>query len=473
MWLPRRNTTEPTLVAPLLISYFLLIRKASAAPALPWIKMGAVYAVSAFADSTDQVTVIMNTPRGFSAAYDCHFRSRRNSTFVSATPLAIVARIGNNEPFLSFEASVGVCILQNRTRGAIHLTLAPHGENLALEGPWIRVSFSGSHPAERLAVCTSPIHTDAYAASYVQWMELQRLVGVSQVFTYAFNPGPLLEPLMRHYEQQGFLRNFEWIIPRSILKNKEQQCLLPFFHPSRARDKYDSPPCTYHQDNYDTPWWGQNLALNDCLYRARGRYRFVAIIDTDEFILPRLHLSIPDLLSSIPPHAEYRIDSWKVCYHQDTGGYAHSLWPMALETHETLGKSIVDPSRVLAAGVHFSTALRAGETSTRVSEQLAFKLHDRCHDIHIQHTFATKLLPRLALLLKGIVPAALEATCNGGAVMTSPHPLGPWKEALQAVVNVTFLDLLKAGSLLVWTTANETMLNVYGGSRIPWVPWSP
>lgn len=116
---------------------------------------------------------------------------------------------------------------------------------------------------------------------------MQRLLGVAQVALYAFNPGPLLQPLLEWYQAQGFFQLLEWIIPASILKDQSQPCALPWFHASTARQRFGAPPCTYHQDNYQIGWWGQTLAVQDCTYRAMAAgHRWVAVMDLDEFVLP-------------------------------------------------------------------------------------------------------------------------------------------------------------------------------------------
>ncbi|WIA21281.1 hypothetical protein OEZ85_000514 [Tetradesmus obliquus] len=121
----------------------------------------------------------------------------------------------------------------------------------------------------------------------MEWAEMQRLLGVALVTLYAFNPGPLMQPLLEWHQAQGFFQLLEWIIPASILKDQRQPCALPWFHASTARQRFGAPPCTYHQDNYQIGWWGQTLAVQDCTYRAMAAgHRWVAVMDLDEFVLP-------------------------------------------------------------------------------------------------------------------------------------------------------------------------------------------
>ncbi|WIA41580.1 hypothetical protein OEZ86_008944 [Tetradesmus obliquus] len=127
----------------------------------------------------------------------------------------------------------------------------------------------------------------------MEWAEMQRLLGVAQVTLYAFNPAPLLQPLLEWYQAQGFFQLLEWIIPASILKDQSQPCALPWFHASTARQRFGAPPCTYHQDNYQIGWWGQTLAVQDCTYRAMAAgHRWVAVMDLDEFLQQRVAAAV-------------------------------------------------------------------------------------------------------------------------------------------------------------------------------------
>ena len=44
---------------------------------------------------------------------------------------------------------------------------------------------------------------------------------------------------------------------------------------------------------------GLFAALNDCLYRGLGSYTYLALIDLDEFIIPRSKLTLIELLQKL------------------------------------------------------------------------------------------------------------------------------------------------------------------------------
>lgn len=241
-----------------------------------------------------------------------------------------------------------------------------------------------------MAVCTPPLHTDAYAASFVEWAEFQKLVGVERVFVYDFNSGPLLRPLLQHYARTGLMRLFEWIIPQAVMANPMQKCLLPFFHPSDNRARFGAAECTTHQDNCNIAWWGQSLAILDCLTRTAGRYRWTAVMDFDEYLVPRAATTILQLLLGVGLAVQYTFPGRVLCSgcrHQfhlvrgaghssgehplqplrvaqgpDSGmgasclepvaDFQHLLWSSVVSDAADHKKCVVDPLAVSFPGIH-------------------------------------------------------------------------------------------------------------------------
>jgi hypothetical protein len=246
------------------------------------------YLVSAFLDirptmhgQQENIAVVMAIDKHTKpTSWKCLLQLDSPSVAPQVSDLSIMYSVRNNEAFFKYQASTGYCeipqalqtmLQQNsslhdgKTMKGLTLTVFKDNEDsgsfiaalLQKQHIWVPVvplpplallqqqrylSGEGS-----IAVCTPPVHTDAYAATLVGWQAFHKQMGVQQVIMYSFNPGPLIKPLMDFYAQQGFVQVHEWIIPASILERKQQPCLLPFFHASEARARFDSPPCTYHQ----------------------------------------------------------------------------------------------------------------------------------------------------------------------------------------------------------------------------------
>jgi Glycosyltransferase family 92 len=443
----------------LLALRLLLLPALSCSHPLPWVHMANVYVVSAFLRD-NEVSIVMAVQEANLGTYACHLWSGDGAA--STSPLAVRHVERNILPFLHYASAIGVC---NSKAGAetasVSITFAgetPGADRVAVQPPAV---LGERKP---LAVCTSVIHTDGFAPTAVEWFEAQRAIGATKVFAYAFNPGPLIRPILRHYERSGFLQAFEWLIPRSILQNQTQRCLLPYYHRSIARGAYDSPPCTYHQDNYNTGMWGHSLALNDCVRRARDRFDWVAIIDMDEILVPQAAPTLHAVVEQFGKHAsQVCFDGWAPCYTRDTGG-PRLLWPTARGAAETQVKCVVNP---LAAGIVYPHGILSGGSSVRVPLTAGFRLHDRTHDIHARDTVAVQLAHRLAGRFQGSTARLLDARC--GAALMQPHPYEQWAQALDRAVNASYAELETSGALQLWR--EPPMLNLYGGAREPWEPW--
>jgi hypothetical protein len=245
------------------------------------------YLVSAFLDTRPTmhgqravIAVILAIDKRIpSPRWKCLLQLQWPSASNLTSDLAITYSLGNNEAFFNYKTSTGFCecpqllqgifmpsssLLASKMLQHLSLTIVETVENGDLDAallhkPHIWVPVEQVPPLTlqeqqrylsgkgSIAVCTPPVHTDAYAATLVGWQAFHKQMGVQQVIMYSFNPGPLIKPLMDFYADQGFAQVHEWIIPVSILESKQQPCLLPFFHASKARATYDSPPCTYHQ----------------------------------------------------------------------------------------------------------------------------------------------------------------------------------------------------------------------------------
>ncbi|XP_049869353.1 uncharacterized protein LOC126369103 [Pectinophora gossypiella] len=103
----------------------------------------------------------------------------------------------------------------------------------------------------------------------VEWIEMNRMLGVSHFYMYNDSMSEELGCILSHYQQQGLITLLPWDIPISIGDRKVV----------RIR--------------------GQFLAFNDCIYRAMTRARWLMIIDTDELVIPRQERQLTTLLDSL------------------------------------------------------------------------------------------------------------------------------------------------------------------------------
>ncbi|ELU14600.1 hypothetical protein CAPTEDRAFT_211035 [Capitella teleta] len=108
---------------------------------------------------------------------------------------------------------------------------------------------------------------------FVEWAEFQRLFGVGEINIYDAGMTNMTK-VFDYYKQQGLLRVF------------------------------NMPPAlnftTYHTIKLSSP-----ASLNDCMLRNTYRYRFMLVIDFDEFIVPRLHNNYSAMLDDVMRRAKH------------------------------------------------------------------------------------------------------------------------------------------------------------------------
>lgn len=199
------------------------------------------------------------------AAFAMPPRTPRTDVFQYAAGYGSCSTAGLPRPTRTQKLYVALCSSSSPAAGAARSAAAPLPDsNLDDATKWVPVEMVPEltpaqledHAAGKgpIAACTAPLHNDALAASMVQWAEFHKLVGIDKVFVYDFNSGPLLKPFLDYYGRHGLFEVFEWIIPKAIMRNPQQQCLLPFYHVSEDRQRFGAANCTTHQDNYNIAW---------------------------------------------------------------------------------------------------------------------------------------------------------------------------------------------------------------------------
>ncbi|XP_050697341.1 beta-1,4-galactosyltransferase galt-1-like isoform X3 [Eriocheir sinensis] len=119
----------------------------------------------------------------------------------------------------------------------------------------------------QMSVCVKPLHYGYDRALWlVEFIELYRLLGADKFIFYNHTMGPNIEAVVKHYMDAGVVTLLPWSLP--VITQKEIRTEGIF------------------------------AALNDCNLRSVHRFPFSAMVDFDEFLIPRKHDSLLDLLAS-------------------------------------------------------------------------------------------------------------------------------------------------------------------------------
>ena len=150
-------------------------------------------------------------------------------------------------------------------------------------------------PAQKkqFAVCVKGLdflHEDL-SIRLVEWIELLGLLGVDKIFLYELEVHPNVSKVLRYYSKTG--------------KVDLTQLTLPGEQPNvpGLRHMYLKSKTVNKRQNEIIPY-------NDCLYRNLYSYDYIALLDTDEVILPKNVSTWSELIRDIIPMANYTVSSY-------------------------------------------------------------------------------------------------------------------------------------------------------------------
>jgi hypothetical protein len=119
----------------------------------------------------------------------------------------------------------------------------------------------------KFSICVQPTYGYDNAVKFIEWIEVHRSLGVEQFTLYNTSIGPHISCVINEYNNQIRLESQEF----GDISIK----VLPWGDPSE-NVRFD---VTIKEQN-------QLAALNDCIYRHRGKSDYIVSVDLDEFIFP-------------------------------------------------------------------------------------------------------------------------------------------------------------------------------------------
>ena len=125
------------------------------------------------------------------------------------------------------------------------------------------------------AVCVKPLHFEYNNINQIiEFIELNRLIGVDHFTLYNHTIGSEVGCILQNYVDKGLITILPWKL--NIKSQKE------------IRTE------------------GLFAALNDCLYRYMYRYKYILMIDLDEYIVPHSNTTLPELVDFLNTRADVR-----------------------------------------------------------------------------------------------------------------------------------------------------------------------
>ncbi|XP_054714319.1 uncharacterized protein LOC129223960 [Uloborus diversus] len=215
---------------------------------------------------------------------------------------------------------------------------------------------------EGVAVCIKPLHYEYNKVkNLVEFIELNRILGVNHFVLYNHTVGAEVGCILKKYEVEGIVTVLPWQL--DIVSQKE------------IRTE------------------GLFAALNDCLYRTMYRFRYVLMIDLDEYIIPHKNSTLTVMLNHLSKKNPDRTGAYSfqnaffyLQWPNDTSsaGLPYKLLTLQktirkskFHAHKQRSKCIVLPERVVEMGNHFVWEFIAGKTMMNIPPDMGFLHHYR------------------------------------------------------------------------------------------------
>lgn len=129
-------------------------------------------------------------------------------------------------------------------------------------------------------VCVSPLHS-SFGEKWrvLEWLEMNIMLGVEKFYVYVQSCTKDVMGILQKYQANNYVVLINWTIPSTLCDQKIK----------------------------DIHYCGQMVALNDCLYRSKGNSLYIAVFDTDEYIIPQLNEDITwnDMFKRLPKQSTY------------------------------------------------------------------------------------------------------------------------------------------------------------------------
>ncbi|CAG9824682.1 unnamed protein product [Phaedon cochleariae] len=204
------------------------------------------------------------------------------------------------------------------------------------------------------------------AIQILEFIELNRLMGVDHFTFYDHTTGPQVACLLRDYVSRGVATVLPWRLDMASQKDIRTEGLF--------------------------------AALNDCLYRSMYKYSHVALIDLDEYVVPKYNHTLPQLIDYLSRRMNTRTtgsfsfqNAFFYLQWSDDAAVAAFDDPVAanlvtlrktrrrskLHPHKQRSKYICRPEVTVEAGNHFVWEFVPGHGTLNVPADAAILHHYR------------------------------------------------------------------------------------------------
>lgn len=207
----------------------------------------------------------------------------------------------------------------------------------------IEHAHTHAHASKHMfTVCLSPMHSQFNdSLQVIEWIELNKILGVGKFVIYINQISDEIMSLLKYYQSTQTVILLPWSLPEELCDDNRRQ-----LH-----------------------YCGQLAALNDCLYRTKGKSHYIAAFDLDEYIIPQNKddNNWHDMLLRLPGNTAYMFrNSFIIRAEADMNQRKNSLSVDYLQRDDFIygprdrSKLIARTDGVVTLGIHNVWAMRRG-----------------------------------------------------------------------------------------------------------------
>lgn len=308
----------------------------------PYHSLGNIHVYSAFLDNRTgvpharMISMVNSRARNRNFKLWCHFGFSRNNT-LRVSREAVFYEMCENHHFSNggwiISCQIPVEILQR-----IPCELFLKETNVSKDSyPSIMVPLlkTDNHNRPRkkgrdkFGLCVPPLYGTIETSKLIKFLSLTNTLGIDHLIFYVYNITTELNSVLEYLEDRGTVTIIPWVLPI---------------------------------DSNHVWYYGQSIAINDCLYRSMFYLDYLAFTDLDEYIvshIPKISLSnfIDQQKSKNNKIAAYRFSSSFFIRNPEAKGNNSELDVMD-HIYRTDGvsrirsKLIVEPYKIFEVGIH-------------------------------------------------------------------------------------------------------------------------
>ncbi|XP_013778292.1 beta-1,4-galactosyltransferase galt-1-like [Limulus polyphemus] len=286
------------------------------------------------------------------------YNQSRNDSIVIPTSYEVI----EEHHFQKYSAVYFICHWPRKRRPPTFINLRHNPTSVESRKLSVHIGHKNnfSETQNKMAACARPFFgpfNDTLALA--EFVAVYSIIGVNHFTFYNYQISNETKLFISSLQKQGLqIELLPWSLPKSVI----------------------------------TKTWafGQLASTQDCIYRNMFDYKYVVLVDMDEFIFPQNHRTLQEMITSLPTKNWSNLvfqNSFFCNQHPEDPLYSDTDMPLRTLKHVirerkiwspyVRSKLIVQPSKIITCGIHFVWRHFKAWNSFMVSPQVSILHHYR------------------------------------------------------------------------------------------------